>query len=117
MALGGDAFAEEVQRWNINPAYVAGYEQAEKDLALTWEDIKRIVNIADDLLPGHDIEHLLSEFQTEEAYYKEVLKKFREVNEYAKLAEMTAEVDTRPKNILPPSKECERELKWEEQEQ
>jgi len=88
-----------------------------KTQELTWKDIKAIVNIADDLLPGHDIEHLLSEFQTEEAYYKEVLKKFREVNEYAKLAEMTAEVDACPKNILPPSKECERELKWEEQEQ
>ena len=44
---------------------------------LTWQDIKRIVKIADDLLPGHDIEQLLSEFQTEEAYYKEVLKRFK----------------------------------------
>lgn len=84
---------------------------------LTWQDIKSIVNIADDLLPGHDTEQLLSEFQTEESYYQEVLKRFNEVNEYAKLAELTAEVDTCPKNILPPSKECEREIKWEEQEQ
>ena len=47
---------------------------------LTWQDIKRIVEIANDLNPGHghDIEHLLSEFQTEESYYKEVLKRFKE---------------------------------------
>jgi len=45
----------------------------------TWKDIKRIVSIADDLLPGHDTEHLASEFQTEESYYQEVLKRFKEV--------------------------------------
>ncbi len=45
---------------------------------LTWQDIKRIVTIADDLLPGHDTEQLLSEFQTEESYYQEVLKRFKE---------------------------------------
>ena len=45
---------------------------------LTWRDIKRIVKIADDLLPGHDIEQLASEFQTEEAYYKEVLRRYME---------------------------------------
>jgi len=45
---------------------------------LTWQDIKRIVKIADDLLPGHDTEQLLSEFQTEEAYYKEVLRRYME---------------------------------------
>lgn len=45
---------------------------------LTWRDIKRIVTIADDLLPGHDIEQLISEFQTEESYYKEVLRRYME---------------------------------------
>jgi len=45
---------------------------------LTWEDIKRIVNIADDLLPGIDTAAILSEFQTEEAYYKEILKRYKE---------------------------------------
>jgi len=46
---------------------------------LTWEDIKTIVKIADELNPTHDTEHLLSEFQTEESYYQEVLKRFKEV--------------------------------------
>ena len=58
--------------------FVDGYHKAEKDLALTWQDIKRIVQIADDLLPGIDTMALLSEFQTEEAYYKEILKRFNE---------------------------------------
>lgn len=47
-------------------------------MPLTWQDMKAIVDIADDLLPGHDTEQLLSEFQTEEAYYKEVLKRFKD---------------------------------------
>ena len=45
---------------------------------LTWEDVKRIVEIADSLLPYAsvklaDLEH---EFQTEQMYYEEVLKRF-----------------------------------------
>lgn len=31
MAIGGDNFADLVEYFNINPAYIAGYEQAEKD--------------------------------------------------------------------------------------
>ena len=49
-----------------------------KTQELTWEDMKAIVKIADDLLPGHDTECLASELQTEEAYYKEILKRFKE---------------------------------------
>ena len=32
MAIGGDAFADMVDSFNVNPAYVAGYKEAEKDL-------------------------------------------------------------------------------------
>lgn len=60
-------------------AFRKGYEQAEKDI-LTWQMFKRIVEIADQLMPYEsvklvDLEH---EFQSEEAYYKEVLKRFKE---------------------------------------
>lgn len=60
-----------------------GYEQAEKDLALTWEDIKRIVKIADDLIPDTPFvsvseQIFADEFQTEESYYQEVLKRFND---------------------------------------
>ena len=75
------------QFWDISPnnyreykGFVKGYQQAEKDLALTWEDVKRIVEIADSLMPyvcikQGDLEH---NFQSEENYYREVLKRFNQ---------------------------------------
>ena len=45
---------------------------------LTWQDIKSIVQIADDLDPLYDPDALDAELQTEEALYTEVLKRFRE---------------------------------------
>ena len=41
MAIGGDAFADMVDFLNVNPAFVAGYKEAEKDtieLAQLWVD-------------------------------------------------------------------------------
>lgn len=41
MAMGGAAFADMVERVNINPAYVAGYEERERELiflAERWVD-------------------------------------------------------------------------------
>ena len=32
MAFGGDAFADMIERMNVSPAYVAGYEEREKEL-------------------------------------------------------------------------------------
>ena len=50
------------------PAYIAGYHQAERDLELTWEDIKLIIDIVDseNLKP-----HLFDEID-----YQEVLNRF-----------------------------------------
>jgi len=50
---------------------------------LTWKDIKRIVKIADDLIPCTPFvsvseQIFADEFQSEEAYYKEILKRFNE---------------------------------------
>ena len=45
---------------------------------LTWQDIKTIVQIADDLDPLYDPDALDAELQTEEALYTEVLKRFQE---------------------------------------
>ena len=49
-------------------------------MPLTWEDIREIVRSEHDLNPGngYDLEHLLSEFQTEEGFYKEILKRFKD---------------------------------------
>ena len=49
--------------------------------SLTWEDIKRIVKIADDLIPCTPFASVseqifADEFQTEQSYYEEVLKRF-----------------------------------------
>ena len=49
IAIGGDAFTDMVDSFNVNPAFVAGYKEAEKALALTWIDIRNIVRIAEKL--------------------------------------------------------------------
>lgn len=48
---------------------------------LTWQDIKQIVKIADDLIPCTPFvsvseQIFADEFQTEESYYTEILKRF-----------------------------------------
>ena len=46
--IGGEAMLsdDDFKFWNINYDFKAGYEQAEKDLALTVEDIKTILDIS-----------------------------------------------------------------------
>ena len=63
--------------------YRFGFEHAEKVLKLKWQDVKRIVEIADHLCPytSKEIAVFKDEFQTEEAYYKEVLKRFNEARD------------------------------------
>ena len=55
--------------------YQFGYEQAEKDLALTWEDIKIIVKILADS-DWYDFEINGNLWSKE--FYEEVLKRFKE---------------------------------------
>lgn len=43
---------------------------------LTWQDIKRIVNIADELINTKEGEDMPEYLETEEKYYMEVLNKF-----------------------------------------
>ena len=43
---------------------------------LTWQDIKRIVNIADELINTKEGEDIPDYLETEEKYYTEVLNKF-----------------------------------------
>lgn len=40
MAIGGDAFEDMIDSYNVNPAYVAGYKEAEKDCMLKVEDLE-----------------------------------------------------------------------------
>ena len=43
---------------------------------LTWQDIKRIINIADELINTKEGEDIPEYLETEEKYYTEVLNKF-----------------------------------------
>lgn len=76
MVIGGDTFADIVDSFNVNPAYVAGYKEAEKDLALTWEDVKAIVTTADSMLT-HTAWDVI-DWPDEQKYYEEVLHRFNE---------------------------------------
>ena len=59
----------------IRIAYRDGYEQAEKDLALTWEDIKTIEQIIA-TSDWYDFESNGKLWSKE--FYEEVLKRFKE---------------------------------------
>ena len=56
-------------------AFLLGYHQAEKDLELTWEDIKEIC--VQSVLVEIDLGGLVSD----ERHYTEVLKRFKERKE------------------------------------
>ena len=54
----------------VKVAYLQGYEQAEKDLALTWKDIESIIHIYEsskDIIGDYDVK-----------LYEEILKRSRE---------------------------------------
>lgn len=53
---------------------IQGYQQAEKDLELTYDDICEIMEIREDVLEMNSYENL----------YEEVLKRFRESKEIKK---------------------------------
>jgi len=58
----GDANVEKQE------GFIEGYHQAEKDLALTWKDIKLIWNITDEM-----------DNMPEEEFYQEVLNQFNKL--------------------------------------
>jgi hypothetical protein len=54
-------------------AYVEGYQQAEKDLELTWNDVALILNIAEEFNRKNTVPI------SDEEYFKEVLKRFKTI--------------------------------------
>lgn len=63
------------RRANYRIAYERGYEQAEKDLALTWEDVQ--------LLDFYAMECQVEEskgrkFNSSQEFFEEVLRRFKE---------------------------------------
>ena len=55
--------------------YIKGYKQAEKDLALTWQDIQTIAKIF------HNLVFTISAVDPVENIYEEVLKRFNKYKE------------------------------------
>ena len=58
-----------------------GYEQAEKDLALTWEDMREITRIDIEMMDDPE-EH--PEWTEEKSFYEEVLRRFMQIKEARK---------------------------------
>lgn len=54
--------------------FIDGYHQAEKDLELTWEDLKMIDEISDQVYVECDVDAF-----DEKEYYQEVLRRFEKL--------------------------------------
>ena len=70
-----DDFRITIQSFSLNKGYQEGYEQAEKDCALTWKDIESIVLLTDKIARFSWFYN--NKLQGQELY-EEVLKKFNE---------------------------------------
>lgn len=68
---------ENGYEFRVRDVFVAGYEQAKKDLALTWEDIHRLAIIEDNLI--HELCIKDDTIPTTKSFYEEVLKRYKEV--------------------------------------
>lgn len=62
--------------------YQQGYEQAEKDLELTWEDVKMLQNISSTVYSevAQGSVDYYQIYPTEQSFLEEVLKRFKEHN-------------------------------------
>lgn len=58
--------------------FILGYEQAEKDLALTWEDIRTIIQI---LTKGDWYDFEISDKLWSKEFYEEVLRRYKKQKE------------------------------------
>lgn len=72
----GKEYAENVMltvdhRGDVEDAYICGYEQAEKDNELTWEDMKCIIKYYQDIMAEKS--HVFVRVED----YKEVLNRFK----------------------------------------
>lgn len=80
----GDTIEEDVNRWKRKLAKIV-YEQAEKDLALTWEDLQTIndlffqVDAENSAARDDDLIEQNLPFPYGQKFYEEVLRRFREM--------------------------------------
>lgn len=61
-------------------AYICGYIQAEKDLELTWEDLKLLQDISHEVFAevANGSVDYYQIYPTEQSFLEEVLKRFKE---------------------------------------
>lgn len=66
---------------NRKNGYIQGYMQAEKDIALTWEDIRTICLLTIGAEIVRDKPDLVDNVQEklEQVFYEDVLRRFREI--------------------------------------
>ena len=62
----------------IRHFYQEGYEQAEKDLALTWEDVAKIITIYEAGIDNGDYRRY-NEAKWMKEYSQDILRKFNEI--------------------------------------
>lgn len=72
--IAASAYCDDIHS-EKHQSFRKGYQQAEKDLALTWEDMRRIVGITNNLVKKI---HNISYVYNGEEIYKEILKRFNE---------------------------------------
>ena len=60
---------------NSRQLFIQGYEQAEKDLALTWEDMRKIIRINEEMMDDPEAH---PEWMDEQPFYEEMLRRFNE---------------------------------------
>ena len=63
---------------NLRSGFIKGYEQAEKELELTWEDIKEIQRLLDVVWSEQDVIAPIDE----DTIYEEVLRRFKEIKKW-----------------------------------
>jgi hypothetical protein len=68
-------------RYSQQVYFIEGYHQAEKDLELTWADIKIILDIEIDILRecNNQKELVIKTYPKGEDYYGEILKRFNDL--------------------------------------
>jgi len=78
-SVGATKAYNNVLQWIKNPSIMSG----DKDLALTWEDVKIILCKETDVLHecNHNIHQVIDVYSKEEDYYGEILKRFNEQRE------------------------------------
>lgn len=63
---------------DVRKVYARGYRRAKKDLALTWEDVKKICSLS------FVVEVALGRKVSDETHYAEVLRRFNEYKQKTK---------------------------------